>query len=349
MTRGIEVARRYYDEVVGALLSRRWPGLRHAAARLGTGSEVLGLDDEMSRDHDWGLRLTLLVPPDLVDDVSSCLEASLPATHAGLPTRFATTSDPVVRHRVEVASVEGFVHSRLGVDACGGLDVVDWLSLTGQSVLEVTAGPVFVDSDGTLTRVRDALTWYPDQVWRYVVATDWVRLGEDLPLMGRAGQRGDDLGSRLLAARVVSTMTHLSFVLARRWPPYPKWTGTMLARLPGADELVPALAAVLAAPEWQSRQRAVQDALVLLERAQGAAGLPVPAAGVAEPFFDRPFLAVRGEVAELLLGGITDPQVRRLPVGVGSVEQWADNVKVLTNPSRRVRVARAQLEALAAP
>lgn len=41
---------------------------------------------------------------------------------------------------------------------------------------------------------------------------------------------------------------------------------------------------------------------------------------------------------QALLGGITDPEVRRLPPLVGSVEQWADSTEVLSSPGRRVAV-----------
>lgn len=51
---GSELSRRFHEEAVRPLLLARWPRLPYAAGRLGHGSEVLGLDDAMSRDHDWG-------------------------------------------------------------------------------------------------------------------------------------------------------------------------------------------------------------------------------------------------------------------------------------------------------
>lgn len=58
---GADLSRDYFEQVVAPLLERSAPGLPYAAARLGSGSDVLGYDDEQSRDHDWGLRLTVLV------------------------------------------------------------------------------------------------------------------------------------------------------------------------------------------------------------------------------------------------------------------------------------------------
>jgi hypothetical protein len=254
MTAGVRLARGYYEDVVAPVLRARWPELPYAAARLGTGSEVLGLDDDMSRDHDWGLRLELFVEPAAIDAVTALLEDHLPSSYGGFPVRFATTWDSAVRHRVEVVSVSGFVTSRLGVDAMGELGPADWLALTGQSVLEVVSGPVFADEPGDLTLVRRRLEWYPDDLWRYVVAADWYRLSQEMPIMSRAGQRGDALGSRVVAARLVAAALHLAFLLDRRWPPYPKWLGTAFARLPAARELADPLTRALATDSWPERQ-----------------------------------------------------------------------------------------------
>ena len=54
---GVELGRALYQEVVASRLH----GLRHSAARLGTGSDVLGYDTARSTDHDWGARLDVLV------------------------------------------------------------------------------------------------------------------------------------------------------------------------------------------------------------------------------------------------------------------------------------------------
>ena len=109
--RGAELARMFHAEVVGPLLARELPRLRYAAGRLGSGSDVLGLDDATSRDHDWGCRLTLLVDePDsgVLPQVNDLLERELPEAFRGFPVRFPVTWDSSRSHRVEVATVAGF-------------------------------------------------------------------------------------------------------------------------------------------------------------------------------------------------------------------------------------------------
>jgi hypothetical protein len=50
---GLDLSRRFYEQAVRPLVS----GVPHSAALLGEGSEVLGFDDEVSTDHDFGPRV----------------------------------------------------------------------------------------------------------------------------------------------------------------------------------------------------------------------------------------------------------------------------------------------------
>jgi hypothetical protein len=297
---------------------------------------VLGLDDEMSRDHDWGCRLTLLVDEDARDQVpriSRLLEKELPERFGEFPVRFPVTWDSAVSHNVEVATVGDFAVSRLGVNPAGGLSVLDWLSVTGQSVLEVTAGPVFTDRTRTLAAVRTLLAWYPPDVERYVLAAGWQRLCELLPMVGRSAEAGDELGSRLLSAGLAEDLLWLAFALSQRWAPYAKWRGTVFRSLPVAGRLGSLLDAA-ASPGWRERENALAAACELLLDIQREQGQPAPESAVI-PFWDRPYRTVDEAVPRGLLAGITDPDVARLPPMVGSVEQWADSVAVLSSPARR--------------
>jgi hypothetical protein len=333
---GAALSRLYYDEIVWPAIAAHWPGLPHAAGRLGSGSEVLGFDDDMSRDHDFGLRVNLLVPRGVSGQIDAYLDSVLPDAFYGYPIRFATTWDPQVRHRVQVDDVRTFVASRTGVNAADVLSVPDWLSLTGQAVLEVTAGPVFVDTAGDLTSARRRLAWYPDDLWAYVVATDWARMAQELPFVGRTADRGDDLGSRVISSRLVAVAMHLAHLLERRWSPYAKWTGTSLTRLPSANAATTPLLRAVEARDWRAREQGLADALRILCRLQRDVGLPAVDDPI-EPFWDRPYSRIRDEVVTSLEDSITDAAVRALPRGVGSAEQWSHNVDVLVDPRRRLR------------
>lgn len=339
---GVDVARGFHRDVVGPLIARALPGLRYAAARLGSGSDVLGLDDPTSRDHDWGCRLTVLVDeadaaalPRLADALDA-----LPDTYAGLRVRMPTTWNPAVSHEVQLDTVGGFARSRLGVGP--RLSTVDWLTVTGQAVLEVTAGPVFADTTTELAPLRAALAAYPPQVERYVLAAGWQRVAQRMPMVGRTAQRGQDLGSRLLAATLVGDLTALAFLLSRRWAPYEKWRETALRQLPVAARLTGPLRAALTADDWTDRESGLADAATVLAAAQRDRGLPAPRV---VPFFDRPYRTV--EVPGELVDAITDPELVGLPL-VGSLEQWVDSTDVLARPENRPGAAAAYRAWLAA-
>lgn len=336
--RGAELARGFFTEAVEPLLARAVPGLRYAAGRLGRGSDVLGLDDAVSRDHDWGCRLTLLVDEqdrDQVPLVSRILGDGLPERFAGFPVRFPVTGDSSVTHRVDVATVAGFTTGILGVNPAAGLSALDWLCLTGQSVLEVTAGPVFTDRTSSLGLVCALLAWYPPDVERYALAGGWQQLCQLMPFVGRAAEAGDELGSRLLSAKLAGDLVWLAFALSRRWAPYAKWRGIVFRSLPVAGPVSPLLDAAMSAPEWREREDGLAGACEELLDLQRERGLPAPDTAVI-PFFSRPYRTVDAAVPQLLLRGITDPEVAGLPPLVGAAEQWADSPDVLADPVRRM-------------
>ena len=121
--------------------------------------------------------------------------------------------------------------AQLGWDPADPLSVADWLSFPSQQLLSVTAGPVHHDGVGELTRLRERLAWYPPDLWRYLLAAGWSRLGEEERLMGRAGHAGDELGSAVIGGRLTRDLMVLGFLLERRYAPYPKWFGTAFERL----------------------------------------------------------------------------------------------------------------------
>jgi hypothetical protein len=340
---GLELSRRLYFDAVRPLLSRRFPGVAHAAALIGPGSEVLGFDTERSTDHDWGPRLQLfLSAEDLAvhgRPIRDALSEDLPASIAGYPTSLVPVGEGGSRHmrrttgRVEhavvVAELGAWLIGRLGFDPLAGLTTLDWLATPTQWLAEVTAGAVHHDGLGDLSRVRSALAWYPDDLWRYVLACQWQRVGQEEAFVGRCGEVGDELGSAVVAARLARDLMRLCLLIRRRYPPYGKWLGTAFAGLPGVKSLHVALTGALTAANWRVREHHLVTAYEIVARWHNDTGLTEPLDPSVRPFHDRPFRVLQAErFADALRDGITDPFVRGLPL-TGAVDQFADSTDVL--------------------
>lgn len=351
---GLRLGELFYREAVAPILARSFPGLRYGAARVGTGSEVLGFDDARSTDHEWGPRLTLFLAAEDVarhgGAIRETLGRELPRAFRGHPTHFgppddegvslpARTDEGPLNHKVNVDTVAAFVGERLGLDSYPAVDDLDWLLFSEQALLEVTAGAVYHDGMGELGRLREAFAYYPRDVWLYLLAAQWARIAQQEAFVGRCGEVGDESGSALVGASLVRDLMRLCFLTERRYAPYAKWFGTAFARLACAERLRPSLDGALAARSWRGRERHLCDAFAAVADLHNALGATEPLSTEVAPYHGRPFLVIRGErFAAALRACIADPRVRALPAGVGSIDQWVDSTDVLSDPRRRARL-----------
>lgn len=124
-----------------------------------------------------------------------------------------------------------------------------------------------------MSQRRIALRWYPDDLWRYVLAAGWLRIDQEEPFVGRTGSTGDDLGSRVIPGRIVRDQMRLTFLVERRWAPYSKWLGRAFSELSLAPRLTPLLEAALRADHWRERETNLCAASSILVDATNGLGL----------------------------------------------------------------------------
>jgi uncharacterized protein DUF4037 len=331
---GIELNRRFYDVVVGPIMAP-WV---HSAALLGWGSDVLGYDTERSTDHGWGPRLTVFVEPHDVEAARAAVDTELPESFAGRPVRYGWDDWPV-RHYVDIAPLGTWLRGQLGYDASQcNVSTLDWLVTPQQKLLEVVRGAVYHDGLGALGPLRAALAYFPDDLWAWMLACQWQRISQEEPFTGRTAEVGDEIGSRLLAARLAREVMRLHFLYAREYWPYTKWFGTAYARLPGAAGLLPSLHDAVAATDFPSREKALTRVYEAVARMHNDSGLQLAADPAVRPFHGRPFLVLASDrFVDACLAAVTDEMLRTLPP-VGSVDQFVDSTDVLSRADYAIRL-----------
>ncbi len=313
---GMELSAAFFQDHVAPLADERLGRDRYAAALLGGGSEVLGLDTEMSADHDWGPRVTLFVEDEARAEAEQ-IAGELPGSFRGVTRKFGSEAGgaPWV-HPFEVTTVTHYFHSWIEFHDSGEATLVDWLATPAMSFLGVTAGAVFHDGPGQLTVARQRANWYPDAIWRWLVACQWRRVGEEQAFIGRAAMAGDELGAAIIAARLVREAMRLAFLLESRYAPYSKWLGAAFATLGLAPGLTPRLAAGLD-PEGPDALCDVFEILGAMTNER--LGLDIDPER--RPYYGRPMnVAPAGEFTDGALSTVTDPTLRRIPTDVGNVD-----------------------------
>ncbi len=242
---GLEISRAYFDECGMPMLEEKFPELLpHVAAGLfGSGSECFGFDDELSRDHDFDPGFMLLLPDEDVIDRKQ--EFALERAYAALPKEFMGVERPMMApvggSRRGVMRMADFFKEKTG-STSGNLTMEQWLAVPSYALAEAVNGQVFFDGSGELTRVREALAHYPEDVRR-------KKLAGNLLLAAQAGQynylrclrHGETAAAQLAVIAFAQSVMEIVFLLNDAYQPFYKWQFRAiraLPKLPFAAELV---------------------------------------------------------------------------------------------------------------
>lgn len=342
--KGLELSELFYKEAVKPILAKRFSGLTYSAALIGLGSEVLGFDTPQSMDHDWGPKLMLFLGEadheTYHNEINQALRQEVPGEIHGYPTSFghhedgttvmtATDSGPI-NHGVMFLTVQCFFKYVLNFDPTGNIRAVDWISVPEYRLLMLTSGRVFHDGLGQLEPIRARLRYYPDDVWLYLLAAQWRRIAQEEAFMGRCGQVGDDLGSRLIAARLVRDLMRLCFLMKRRYAPFVKWFGSAFAKLDCASDLVPIFTRVLEANSCEERQTHLTVAYEFVAKMHNTLRITEPLTTEVSQYHSRPFLVIHADrFVDAIRAEIKSEEGLALPEHLGSVDQFIDSTDAL--------------------
>jgi hypothetical protein len=336
----------FFQSAVQPIIKEAFPHLEYSAARLDYGSDVLRFDTPMSMDHGWGPKLTLYLSEKqhkiYREQLDQYFANHLPFEILGFPTNFgeplsdggvmAYKDNYPIHHMITITTPEKWFSEYLGADITQPLSPKVWLTIPQQRLATLQKGRIFYDGLGMLGEVRRWFGWYPQDIWYYLLANQWKRIDQDEPFIGRTGSVGDELGSKLIAARLLQDLMRLGFLIEKTYIPYRKWFGSAFRHLSISDKVLPIFNDILTCKDWCDREKHLSKAYLLFAEEHNKLGITPEIKPEITNFHNRPFRVPHSaRFADALHSQIEDPEVKALPPYFGSVDQICDNTDILEN------------------
>jgi hypothetical protein len=344
---GLELSRKFYFECVKPIIEKNLPAIcgKYAAALVGYGSDVIGNDDELSRDHEWGPRCHLFLDEAVYSAYSSSLDKilgdNLPVEFSGFPARFKFTEfwgmvpvkDKSGYHHVVITTPARFLELTIGRRDIPISDY-EWLGISEQRLLEFTSGEVFEDFTGELTGLRRKLAYFPEDVRLYRLAFILESLGWEDDLISLCGRRNDLISMHLNAGKTVERIMKLVFLLNRKYAPlYAKWLHREMKKLPEiAADIESDLLMILEKKNYLRKTEALNQVyekiLTVMESRdlcktypaqfkRSSSGLRYDIQSSAKDVFSR----IKGNLRDIVIDGTS----------LGAVDQWMVNEDIVVS------------------
>jgi len=265
--KGLEIARDFFFSWARPFLAAQFPDLadRVAAGRI-LGSDVLGGDDEISRDHDWGPQFDLFLSADdcaaFGEELSREINTAAPNPWNGY--RLAGAGDKSVR----VESIPEWFRRYLKLER-PPLAAADWPPSTAESILYfLRHGEIWMDGSGELSRWRLALHEYPEEVLRTRLAEECFRIWQhgEYNFVQRMAHRRDPIAVAVCLGEFATGVMRIVLLLSRDFTPYWKWLAFEFRKRPEAQPYVPMLEELLSIRLIERQVEIVQNVCALVHR-----------------------------------------------------------------------------------
>ena len=245
----IERCRDFYENYGEPMIRELFPeyAARIAAGMCGEGSDCLGFDDEISKDHDYVLGFSLW----LTEADYSAIGRELNEEYGKLVERHAEeygedgSSLIIADERRGVTTIGRYYERILGVNINEHTDMDSffteerWLSFDEAALFTAVSGSVFTDGEGSFTRIRRKLReYYPDRVWRLRLAQNIHEFSQSAQSnYARSMARGDDLTAFIIRGRAAESALKLVYLINRSYAPYYKWMAKGTKKLSELSEV----------------------------------------------------------------------------------------------------------------
>ena len=342
--KGMQLSEMFFNEVVKQIIDTNFSDLKYSAGLIGSGSEVLGFDTERSTDHNWGPRVMIFVEEkDFTkkDKISKVFSKQLPAIFRGYSTHFGNPNEEgnqvlskikkgqLINHRVEIFTIKSFFEDYLKVDPNNDLNIFDWLTFSEQKLRTIQSGKIFYDQI-ELTNLKSKFEYYPEDMWFFLLASEWTKIGQEEAFVGRCGDVNDELGSKIIATRLVQSIMRLCFLMEKEYAPYSKWFGTAFAKLKSAKKLIPIFHKIISSENWQKREKYLSKAYEVVASMHNELKITKQLPTKVTEFHDRPYLVIHGDVfAEKIKKQIKNKDILHIKLNIGSVNQITNTVDLL--------------------
>ena len=247
----LTICRAFYEKYGAGMIHEKFPEYesRIAAGLVGEGSECFGFDDEISRDHDFGLGFCMWLNKEdyheIGDELQEAYQSLIKTEGAvfseaiwGKPLTLANQRIDDRRGVMEIGSFYGnILHLQPDLNLLIGEQY--WVYAEPKLLATAVNGQVFRDDTGEFSSIRRTIKdYYPENIYLF-------RLADQMHLFSHGGQsnyprmmaRKDIVAARLCIDQTIRAAMDIAYLLAREYPPYYKWTFRGLEKLPILKEL----------------------------------------------------------------------------------------------------------------